>query len=319
MSWFKHNGNASFDSRMVALQEVLGYFGIGVYWTMVERIECWGDGIYPRKRLIQELAHTRTDKVKMAQVLDDFNLFVTLESGFVILKKGSYGVKSVSTSTPNESENNQNTVTNDIESTPQRARVYTEEDKTKTTTSSSTTNIKTLKNENIKKSLNYRASRTQSQACLNCRGAAENHSEAEILNSQSSMFNPQSLSDKASRFAAEMAADRGEWHEMVCMKSGYGTLLHKYWEQAVTQWHQHVISYSTDSDVYSLQRARYYFNSFVKLSTKTGQDLKALLEVMEARTTQSVTEAEALPPGAPPRPSPKAIWNPAKEEWCEFY
>ena len=46
MSWFKHNGNASFDSRMVALQEALGYFGIGVYWTMVERIECWGDGIY---------------------------------------------------------------------------------------------------------------------------------------------------------------------------------------------------------------------------------------------------------------------------------
>ena len=122
-----------------------------------------------------------------------------------------------------------------------------------------------------------------------------------------------------SRFAAEMAADRGEWHEMVCMKSGYGTLLHKYWEQAVTQWRQHVISYSTDSDVYSLQRARYYFNSFVKLSTKTGQDLKALLEVMEARATQSTTEADALPPGAPPRPSPKAIWNPAKEEWSEFY
>ena len=317
MSWFKHNGNASFDSRMVALQEALGYFGIGVYWTMVERIECWGDGIYPRKRLIQELAHTRTDKVKMAQVLDDFNLFVTLESGFVILKKGSYGVKSVSTSTPNESENNQNTVTNDIESKPQRARVYTEEDKTNT--SSSTTNIKTLKNENIKKSLNDRASRTQSQASLNCRGAAENHSEAVILNSQSSMFNPQSLTDKTSRFAAEMAADRGEWHEMVCMKSGYGTLLHKYWEQAVTQWHQHVISYSTDSDVYSLQRARYYFNSFVKLSTKTGQDLKALLEVMEARATQSTTEGDALPPGAPPRPSPKAIWNPASETWCEFY
>lgn len=281
MSWFKHNGNASFDSRMVALQEALGYFGIGVYWTMVERIECWGDGIYPRKRLIQELAHTRTDKVKMAQVLDDFNLFVTLESGFVILKKGSYGVKSVSTSTPNESENKQNNVTNDTESTSQRARVYTEEDKIKTNTSSSSsmTNIKTLKNENIKKS----------------------------------------LSDKTSRFAAEMAADRGEWHEMVCMKSGYGTLLHKYWEQAVTQWRQHVISYSTDSDVYSLQRARYYFNSFVKLSTKTGQNLKALLEVMEARATQSATEADALPPGAHPRPSPKAIWNPASETWCEFY
>ncbi len=282
MSWFKHNGNASFDSRMVALQEALGYFGIGVYWTMVERIECWGDGIYPRKRLIQELAHTRTDKVKMAQVLDDFNLFATLESGFVILKKGSYGVKSVSTSTPNESENKQNNVTNDTESTSQRARVYTEEeDKTKTTTSAST-NIKTLKNGNIKNS-------------------------------------SQSLNDNVSRYAAEMAADRGEWHEMVCMKSGYSTLLHKYWELAVTQWHQHVISYSTDSDVYSLQRARYYFNSFVKLSTKTGQDLKALLEVMEARATQSATEADTLPPGAPPRPSPKAIWNPANETWCEFY
>ncbi|MDO4185632.1 MAG: hypothetical protein Q4D30_03965 [Bacteroidales bacterium] len=169
----------------------------------------------------------------------------------------------MSTSTPNESENKQNNVTNDTESTSQRARVYTEEDKTNTSSPSSMTNI--------------------------------------------------------SRFAAEMAADRGEWHEMVCMKSGYSTLLHKYWEQAVTQWHQHVISYSTDSDVYSLQRARYYFNSFVKLSTKTGQNLKALLEVMEARATQSATEADALPPGAPPRPSPKAIWNPASETWCEFY
>lgn len=273
MSWFKHNGNASFDSRMVALQEALGYFGIGVYWTMVERIEGWGGGIFPRQKLIDDLSGRKADRRRLAQVLDNFGLFVTLESGMVMLRKGQ--------PTPEPTPQPQGEICPQVSgcSEPQRARVYTEEDKTKTTTSSSTTNIKTLKNENIKKS----------------------------------------LSDKTSRFAAEMAADRGEWHEMVCMKSGYSTLLHKYWEQAVTQWHQHVISYSTDSDVYSLQRARYYFNSFVKLSTKTGQDLKALLEVMEARATQSTTEADTLPPGAPPRPSPKAIWNPASETWCEFY
>lgn len=260
MSWFKHNGNASFDSRMVALQEALGYFGIGVYWTMVERIEGWGGGIFPRQKLIDDLSGRKADRRRLAQVLDNFGLFVTLESGMVMVQKGQPTPQPTPEPTPQPQSENCPQVSGCTES--QRARVYTEEDKTKTTTSSST---------NI------------------------------------------------DRYAAEMAADRGEWHEMVCMKSGYSTLLHKYWEQAVTQWRQHVISYSTDSDVYSLQRARYYFNSFIKLSTKSGQDLKAFLEVLEARATQTATEAEALPPGAPPKPSPNAVWNPAKEEWSEFY
>ena len=287
MSWFKHNGNASFDSRMVALQEALGYFGIGVYWTMVERIECWGDGVYPRKRLIDELCGKRTTRSRLTQVLDQFNLFVTLPSGMVMLQRNPK-----QTTLPNTSDvlaledSPKQSQSKDISSESQRARVYKkEEDKTKNKTTEAGT--------------------PTPQGNVQC-----------------SMFNVQSetpVSNSLSRYAAEMAADRGEWHEMVCMKSGYSTLLHKYWEQAVTQWRQHVISYSTDSDVYSLQRARYYFNSFIKLSTKSGQDLKAFLEVLEARATQSATEAEALPPNAPPRPSPNAVWNPAKEEWSEFY
>ena len=70
MSWFKHNGNASFDTRIIALHEALGYFGIGIYWTMVERIECWGEGYYPRKRLIEEMASRKADRHKLQMVLD---------------------------------------------------------------------------------------------------------------------------------------------------------------------------------------------------------------------------------------------------------
>lgn len=98
-------------------------------------------------------------------------------------------------------------------------------------------------------------------------------------------------------------------------RSTYGKLLKAHWEKAIEQWQKHVISYSTAHEIYSYERARYYFNSFIKPHSKTGEELRAILEVLEARATQTATEAEALPPGAPPKPSPNAAWNPAKEEW----
>ena len=267
MTWFKHCGNASFDSRLIELQEALGYYGYGLYWSIVERVECLGEGCYPRKRLENELAVTRADKRKINQVLDDFNLFVTLDGGLVMIQKNSRTKSKTTKKEPDSTENiSKPTSVATEKNDPQRARVIEKEKKEK---KDNTT--------------------------------ANKHTDHTVLDT----------------YASQLKAEQGEWHEMVCMKSGYSNLLHQYWTEAVEQWRQHVICYDTANQIADYQRARYYFNSFIKLRTKSGEALKATLEALEARA--SLVAEEELPDGAPPRPSPTAIWNPATESWNDFY
>lgn len=267
MNWLKHNGNASFDSRLIKLQEALGYYGYGLYWSIVERVECIGEGCYPRKRLENELAVTRADKRKINQVLDDFNLFVTLDGGLVMIQKNSRTKSKTTRKEPNPTENlSEPTSATTEKNDPQRARVIEKEKKEK-------------KDNNTD----------------------HHQTEHTVLDT----------------YASQLKAEQGEWHEMVCMKSGYSHLLHQYWTEAVEQWRQHVICYDTANQIGDYQRARYYFNSFIKLGTKSGEALKATLKALEART--SLVAEEELPDGAPPRPSPTAIWNAATESWNDFY
>ena len=265
MSWFKHNGNASFDSRIIALQEALGYFGIGIYWSMVERIECWGEGFYPRKRLIEEMASRKADRHKLQMVLDDFDLFLTLDSGMVVLQNSQPTPQPPSQPPlqPTPSPEDENEAEPAGGSAPQRTRV---------------SSLDRKKDNN------------------------NNNNNTTTLDA----------------YADQLKAEQSEWREMVCMKSGYSHLLNSHWTEAVEQWRQHVICYDTANQIGDYQRARYYFNSFIKLGTKSGEALKATLEALEARASL-VVEEEPLPLNAPPRPSPNALWNPAKEEWCHYF
>ena len=284
MNWLKHNGNASFDSRLIELQEALGYYGYGLYWSIVERVECIGEGCYPRKRLENELAVTRADKRKINQVLDDFNLFVTLDGGLVMVQKNRPTKSKTTKEEPKSTEILSEPMSVATEKdAPQRAHGIEKEKKEK---KDNHTDHNTIDNE-----VNSQRSH----------------------NGQCSMVNVQ-----LDTYVSEMKAEQGEWHEMVCMKSGYSSLLHQYWTEAVEQWRQHVICYDTACQIADYQRARYYFNSFIKLGTKSGEALKATLEAFEARASLSVEE-ESLPLNAPPRPSPTAIWNEASEEWNDFY
>lgn len=75
-----------------------------------------------------------------------------------------------------------------------------------------------------------------------------------------------------------MKLERGQWRELVCMHSGMAQLLMAHWEEAVEQWRQHIVAYDTIRDVYDYSRARYYFNSYVKLTSPSGRALKEYLE-----------------------------------------
>lgn len=89
--WFKHHGQAMADPRMRLLKEQLGYAGIGVYWEIVERIETWGDGQYPRKELIAALRSRQLSSRMITSVLDDFFLFEENEFGDVVLSCAPVG------------------------------------------------------------------------------------------------------------------------------------------------------------------------------------------------------------------------------------
>lgn len=83
-------------------------------------------------------------------------------------------------------------------------------------------------------------------------------------------------------FIKELLHDQHtQWAETVCMQSGYGLLLRKYWAQAVEQFNQHVIAYDKLHEVQTTRDTRYYFNSFVKTSVKSGQNLRQYLQQLE--------------------------------------
>ena len=73
--WIQHHRRASDDPRMKLLKETFGYAGIGVYWEIVERIETWGDGQYPRKMLIDAIRSPRVSTKMLNSILDNFYLF----------------------------------------------------------------------------------------------------------------------------------------------------------------------------------------------------------------------------------------------------
>ena len=81
----KHHGRASEDPRMLLLKEQHGYAGIGVYWEIVEHIETWGDGQYPRKELVKAIRSPRASTKLINSVLDDFFLFDRNEFEDIVL------------------------------------------------------------------------------------------------------------------------------------------------------------------------------------------------------------------------------------------
>ena len=81
----KHYSKAGLDMRMQNVINDMGYFGVGLYRTLCERIEYRGEGSYPRKQLVQELKSRRLNSRHINKLLDEYNLFFTSSEGTVSL------------------------------------------------------------------------------------------------------------------------------------------------------------------------------------------------------------------------------------------
>ena len=125
---------------------------------------------------------------------------------------------------------------------------------------------------------------------------------------------------------------QSSWGELACMKSGYPTLLKEHFDDAVRLFGEHVVLYGNQYRMGDVSDVQKYFVNFVASGSRTSKELYIKLQELERKRQQSAENLYRyeqridgkrcymgcpLPDNAPPRPSPKAIWNNHAGCWHE--
>lgn len=125
---------------------------------------------------------------------------------------------------------------------------------------------------------------------------------------------------------------QSSWGELACMKSGYPKLLMEHFDEAVRLFGEHVVLYGNQYRMGDVSDVQKYFVNFVASGSRTSKELYARLQSLERKqqeTAENLYRYEQridgkrcymgcpLPDDAPPRPSPKAIWNNLAGCWHE--
>lgn len=321
--WFKHHGKASADPRMRMLKEAFGYAGIGVYWEIVERIETWGDGQYPRKELVAVLRNHRVSGKMLNSILDDFFLFEKNEYDDVVLSSILVGECDDSMLVELQKERQREKAKEE-----ERRKIFEmrqqwlplDEDFLGETAGE---NHVTPEKSEEETPLTLEKSGELETA----QGA---HDKEEIREEKNKIIDDESWM----KYVEPLKQEQTGWQDVVCMKSGYGTLLRRRWQKAIEEFVRHVIEHDQGHTIHTTHDARYYFASFARLSVKSGVKLRDTLQQIEDEEARMRSEGDPyryelnidgvryaagrpIPNEAPPRPTSTAVWNDATGEWGE--
>lgn len=126
--WFKHDAGASRDIKLLKLRHKLGYWGIGVYWTLIEILREQPDYRYPNdedsKNLLKSMLGLDSEKfnefikeVLSLNLLEDKHFFIYSNSLISRMKQweskkvngGKGGAKRVANLKRNSSESSSET------------------------------------------------------------------------------------------------------------------------------------------------------------------------------------------------------------------
>lgn len=346
MNWFKHYANADKDSRLQRLKTDYGFWGMGVYWSILERVVCYGEGCYPRNELMG-MKLNRRDTGVIKAVLDRYDLFLTDEFGMVRC------IESVQQSGTFVPENDRNvhecgtevpTLCTDSECEKTNEVAENKEDSPE-----SLAHTREVEREEKK--------REEENTLLNppCEEVDDSVDKGRVDELTVSCHPEQSEGSVSSVVCSsiihELRTNRS-WQEAVCITSGYGALLMRHFDRAVDIFLQHVKAGADEVELSDRRRAMNYFRNFTRLSHPAGRRLKEELERADsppqspqrgeersnALLSPPLGEPEGaspfedppgpngersyhggrpLPPDAPPRPSPQAEWDEAEGKWWE--
>ena len=235
MKWFKHGANASREVPVGQVLAEMGYYGVGVLWTMMERV-VWNDGRVTVRELEREFGNSRFSRKKVRKLIEDYGLFTVNEQGQLNVKKQTAKAELI---VKKQIVSDSNAPARNIDLDKDIEEEVEEKETTTPTTNSSMDDDGVL-----------------------------------------TKYRGQQWYPYVSSLLAE--TDGQIWRETVAMQSGYGELLLRHWPVAVQKFAEHITSYDTGRDIYSVQRARYYFMSFVRGNTKTGAALKEVLQYLDS-------------------------------------
>ena len=329
--WFKHHGKASTDPRMKMLKEALGYAGIGVYWEIVEYIETWGDGQYPRKALLSVLVSPRVSKKMVNSILDDFYLFERNEFEDIVLSSIAVGecsdlmLQQMLQSSKREQEEEELR----RRRFEMRQRWLPLED----TDSGKNGEEKDLTLEKTEERGTLTHVKTEEPATG--QGAHAKKREEEIREEVDDDDAHACVREEPwMQYVEPLKQEQTGWQDVVCMKSGYGALLRRRWQEAIEEFVRHVVEHDQGHTIQNAHDARYYFASYARLSVRSGQKLRDCLQASEDAEAEERKESDPyryelrvdgvryasgrpIPPEAPPRPTATAVWNDATGTWGE--
>ncbi len=83
MRWIKIHGNMLSDDRLQHVLDEQRFAGIGLYYFMLQLVECQGEGVMPYNQLVGAIDGKYSRK-KLLELISDYDLFLRTEEGLVL-------------------------------------------------------------------------------------------------------------------------------------------------------------------------------------------------------------------------------------------
>ena len=268
MNWMKHYSKAGLDLRIQNVINDMGYFGVGLYRTLCERIECRGEGSYPRKQLVQELKSRRLNSRHINKLLDEYNLFFTSPEGTVSLSPLCPGntkekITPQEPVLPDEPTPYQPLV--DDEPTSQQPSVHDEPTSQQPSVHDepkpqqpSVHNEPTSQQPSVHDEPNPHGTSVQTSqgARVIKRDYKERDYKERIYNNTNL---PEWILKRCEQswypyVAPLLHSEQAAWREVVCMLSGYGIQLMRHWKAGIEQFALHITAYGTGRQSKSINK-----------------------------------------------------------------
>lgn len=305
LTWFKHPKDLLNDKRLSALIDQEGGQGYGTYMYIVETLYMQPDGKLSLRQL-NTMKRKGFGKKYMERIIQNYGLFCIEGEEFESVINFGSPLNLEAVSVPNSAGNTPYSAG----SVPEPAEMQTDREETpgKNEVKDSADNNLNMNAEERKLS----HARVEEEKIRKDKREEEedNYSWRGLINS----LDPNS-----------------EWGERVCMKSGFGPLLIKYFKEALEIFKDHVVLYGKEKTLNNQEDARSYFTNYTRAGKPTSKELHNALLALDAqqkaaappdayRYEQRIEGRRTylgcpIPEDAPPRPNGTTFWNEETHTW----
>ena len=303
MKWFKHSANASRELPIREIIQKYGYHGIGVFWCIMEHVVLT-DGTCTVAELQRMFASRKYGNDFVRSLIFDYGCFVVNTHAQVRLSDELPTVSTSNGAVNGTSNGAVNGTTNGTVNDVSNAR---------------TCNNKTRKDKE-KEEDKETAAAVKKAAAANDPVGIKIEDEDRVAVAEA-ILREQGMERMCDIFKQLYSAKRlfPQWQNQVCIKSGFGILLDKYWTIAVDMLQSFIIVHGKWEEFITVSRLQAFAQKYMCEWQDTRLELnKALTEQSnkdKADDFMSTYFGRPLPDDAPPRPSHTADWDGG--EWYE--